>query len=279
MRILTKLLLGTAAVGAIYFAWNDANLKGVVGQYIENGDVLTLEARFTPEQIMSSYRHELLADSQHTFQEPSLKFAPYLLIEAKYTLPSKKTKEGIILWGMVDGEMVLNTETWEKTHGFRDSLLNDANRNDFKIMNALAKNGGILSREDLQKELHLEIETMEPWIESAKNKHLIIQKGNQLQLHFQDPKILVPPQTKIDQWLVTKPYNHAQRIPKQFSQKQIQKIAQAAFGSDFTIRTIKEVALPIYNINVLNPDGSVHSSFWNALNGQRLKPSSIDFAS
>jgi len=259
-----------------FWAWeNGSHIAEVIGPYVENGDFLTLEARYTPEQIMAAHKHELLVDEQHTFKEPSLKFHPYLLIEAKYTAPNNKTKEGTLLWSMVDGEMVINTETWEKTHGFQDALLVDANRNEFKILNALAKNGGSMTVDQLQKELHLEHDIIEPWIDSARSKHLIIQKGNELQLHFQNPKILVTPQTKISQWLVTKPYNHAQRIQKSFSRKQIEKISKAAFGTDFSVRSVKEVALPVYSIEVLNPDGSIHTSFWNALNGQRINPRSL----
>ena len=193
-------------------------------------------------------------------------------MEVKYIQPDKKTREGVVLWSMVDGEMVLNTDTWEKTHGFEDAINADASRTDYKLMNVLAKNKGSVSIDELQKELNVEPDTLEPWVESAVEKHLVILKGNQLHLHFQNPKILVTPQTKINQWLVTKPYNHAQRIAKQYSQSQIEKNARAAFGTDFTIRNSQEVFLPVYSIEVLNPDGSVMTSYWNALNGQRIVP-------
>ncbi len=39
-----------------------------------------------------------------------------------------------------------------------------------------------------------------------------------------------------------------------------------------TIRSEKEVFLPIYSIEVLNADGSVQVTDWNALNGQRIAP-------
>lgn len=273
----TLFFICAAMVGGFWIWQNNPQLSDIVSQYIENGDILTLEARYTPDQIMNAHSRELLIDNQHSFLESALKFHPYLLIEAKYTESNKKTREGTILWSLVDGEMVLDTDTWEKTHGFQDALLVDATRNEFKILNSLAKHHGSMTREELQKELHLEQEIFEPWIDSARNKHLIIQKGNNLQLHFQNPKILVTPQTRISQWLVTKPYNHAQRIPRRFSRKQIERLTKAAFGSDFTIRGVQEVSLPVYSIEVLNPDNSVHTSYWNALNGQRINPRTLAF--
>ncbi|MEC7839916.1 MAG: hypothetical protein VX777_07740 [Chlamydiota bacterium] len=271
------LLLSGTLIGGIWLFNNNPDLASTITQYIENGDFLTLEARYSPEDIMQAHRHELLVDDYHSYQEPSLKFHPYLLIEAKYTGKGQRTREGIILWSLVDGEMVLDTDTWSKTHGFQDALLVNATRNEFKILNVLAKYGGATSKEKLKKELNLEPEIFEPWIDSARGKHLIIQKGNHLFLHFQNPNILVTPQTKISQWLVTKPYNHAQRIPKRFSRKQVEKISKAAFGSNFTIRSMKEVALPVYSVEVLNPDGSLHTSFWNALNGQRINPRTLAY--
>ncbi len=70
--------------------------------------------------------------------------------------------------------------------------------------------------------------------------------------------------------MVSKPYNYAQRIAKKYSSSQIERIAKVAFGADFTIRGIKEVYLPVYQLEVQNPDGSIMTSFWNALTGDRI---------
>lgn len=279
MKLFSILIFFAALGGGGYWLWHHHDpFRNFFAEYIDNGDFLTLEARFKPEQIMETHQKELLIDDQHTFDVPSLKFHPYLLLEVKYSTPDRKSKEGVILWSLVDGEMVLNTESWEKTHGFEDAIRANANRNDFKIMNILAKHNGITTKDVLQKELHLDPEHFEPWIESTKQKHLVIQKGNVLQLHFQNPKISVAPQTKINQWLVTKPYNHAQRIHAKYNQGQIEKVAFAAFGSDFTIRNVSTVFLPIYGIDILNPDGSILTTFWNALNGKRIHPKYLELA-
>lgn len=270
MRRIALLILIVAIAGGGWWLWNEsAILRDTFLQYVENGELTTLEARYTPEHVMEKRRKELLPDSQHAYQDPVLKFYPHLLIEAKYTMPDKKTREGLILWGLVDGEMVLDGETWEMTHGFADAIDANASRADFKVMYALARNNGSCTREQMQKELHLDSDTLDPWIESVSQKHLVVQNGNEFQLHFQNPKILVTPQTKLKQALVSKSYQYSQCVGRKYSRVQVEKVAQAAFGPSFTIRNVSEVFLPVYGISVLNPDGSVHTTYWNAINGER----------
>jgi hypothetical protein len=273
MRRIIFIITAASALGVGWWLYNNhEHALGIVQQYVENGEFVTLEARYSPEQIMEAHRGELLVSAQHTFGDYGLKFHPYLMMEVKYAQPDKKPREGVLFWSLVDGEMVLNADTWEKTHGFEDAITANASRTDFKLMNALAKNKGTASFDQLQKELRVEKETLQSWIHSAIGKHLIIQTGNGLQLHFQDPKILVQPETTVSQWLVAKPYDNAQRIGRKYSNTQIRKVTTSAFGDDFKIRTMTEVFLPVYSIEVHNPDGSVRTSYWNALNGQKIQP-------
>lgn len=260
-------LLGTALW---WYSNPDNSLKEMFSQYVENGELLTLEAKYTTTQVMDDNRYDLLAGNQRTFKEPTLKYYPYLLMDVKYIQADKKSKEGVVLWGLIDGEMVLNTDSFDKTHGFEDSINANATATDFKILNLLAKNRGSLSYDELQKELKLDSDVIDPWIDSVRKKYLVVQKGNQLQLHFEDPKILVTPQTIFRQNIVSKPYSYEQRVSKKYSSSQVEKIAKAAFGVDFTIRSMKEIYLPVYHLEVQNPDGSVMGTFWNALNGKRI---------
>lgn len=263
-------LIVIAAVAGWWYWEHNPNLKSSIEQYVATGDFLTLEGRFTAEQLMDKYRGELLKDENHTFQEPTLKFYPYLLIDAKYSSNDRKTKEGFILFGQCDGEMVLDTENWDTTHGFEDAINAGATRTDFRVMHALAKHNGSLTRDELLEELHVEKETLDPWVDSALKKHLIVANGSELSLHFQNPKILVTPETRFKTAIVTKQQKNMQRIPKKYSASQIEKITQAAFGPGFTIRKINEIYLPIYSLSVLNPDGTIFTTYWNALNGKRL---------
>jgi hypothetical protein len=273
IRLPTLFLILALVVGGWWLWQPHIEWKDVVYQYVENGEITTLESKLTPTQIMDAHQQELLgSNNRRTYQDPIYKYYPHLLLDIKYT-EDKKSREGVVLWSLIDGEMVLNTETWETTHGFKDCLDCEANRQDFKILQALAKRGGTLSLDELQKELHVERDLLESGIESARQKHLIVQKGTIVQLHFENPKLLVMPQTQIKQHVVSRPIQNTQRTPKVYSRSQIIAMAKAAFGSDFTIRSEQEIFLPVYTLGVLNPDGSVHTSDWNAITGQRMGPS------
>lgn len=262
-------LFGTAA----WWLWDqNTQVREFIQSTLTHQQFLTLEARFSAEQIMEQHRNELLGDNEHTFETPILQFSPYLLLEIKYSLADKKTREGVILWGMEDGEMVLSTESWETTRGFDDLIATGATRADFRIVNALASKTGSMTYEELQKALLVEPDLIEEWLQSARQKKLIVQRGNLYQLHFQNPKLVVAPVTKMSQGLVTKPDHYAKQLSARFQEDQIIRTAQAAFGNEFTIRNAKTVFLPIYRLPVRNPDGSLRSSDWNALNGRRIYP-------
>lgn len=270
-------LLTVASLGGGLY-WVDKHhpeYKNVVLDYINSGKFHTLEARYTSEQIMQTNRKELLRTDKHKFLEPSLKFFPYLMMDVKYTKDNSHTGEGVILWDLTDGEMVLDTKNWEKTHGFGDCISAGAERYEFKILNVLADKGGSLDRVSLIRALQIESNVLDVWIDSCRKKKLIVQAGNCYRLHFENPVLSIIPETNIHDRLVTKPYKGAERVHKRFSAKQIQKTTMCAFGNDFAIRNTQDVFLPVYSITVQNPDGSLHTSYWNALNGKILNKNSM----
>ncbi|MDP1881189.1 MAG: hypothetical protein Q8K60_09655 [Parachlamydiaceae bacterium] len=259
-----------------WWIWNEdllSNWKEQLFNYIDNRDIATLESRFTPEEILDRHRQSILGSDKEgkSIKNTSLMYYPYLLLEVKF-MADQKPKEGSLLWGMTDGEIVLNTSTWETTHGFRDCLECHANRNDFKILQSLAKYNGGVSIEELQKELKIEREVLDPWIEETKKKHLIVVKGNFVQLHFEQPKLLVNPQTHIKEPIVSKPQGMNQKATRNFGRSQILTLAKAAFGNEFKIRSEEEIYLPVFRFEVFNYDGSVQVSEWNALTGQKIIP-------
>lgn len=271
MRTIILALMFLLLVAGGYWSWNyQPKVRSKVEDLLSSATFQTLEVRFSAETIMDAHRKELLKDVDHVFLEPALKFVPYLLMDVKYNRSHDKTGEGIILWGLVDGEMVINTGTWEKTHGFTDCIASNATRHEFKIINALASRGGSWDRDGLSKFLNIENNILDTWVDSCRKKSLIVQNGNTYRLHLQNPKLQVVPETKLDQWLVTKPTKHAFRVKKRYRASQIENIARAAFGNDFAIRKTTEIFLPVYSIVVQNPDGSQMTTYWNALNGKRL---------
>jgi hypothetical protein len=268
-RFLT--IFAVVAIGIVILLGSNSNFHEVLQKYVENGEVVTLESRFSPEQIMRLHQEVLLPNKNYTFEDPSLLFHPYLLMDVKFTQSNGRTKEGIILWSMVDGEMVLDADTWQKTHGFSDAILADASRNDMVILQWLShQKDGKVYMNQLQKSLNLEPTVAEKMVKQAEAKYLVTMKKNMVALHFENPTFNVMPLTQMNQRLVTKPYNDGKRVEARYYRKQIEKIAKASFGKDFTIRSSQVVYLPVYNIQVLNPDGSHLSSRWNALTGQQI---------
>lgn len=269
-RFLLIGLILALAIGSLYWFLADNSPFHSLKSYVENGDVLTLETRYSADELMEEHRRELIGNSSRTYQEPQLYFHPYVLMDVKYFDKNHKTKQGTILWGLMDGEMVLNTDPWNTTNGFEDAINANATPQEFRLLNALADHKGSLTREKLQKQLNLEQDPLTALIDSSKQKQLIVVKGNDVSLHFEDPLFNVLPQTKLASQLVIKPYHQGKKLSPKYSSSKIERIAKAAFGSEFTIRSLKEVYLPVFRISVLNPDGSLLITDWNALTGNRL---------
>ncbi len=271
MRFLFFLfILGAFGYGAWQISGTHPELKDSLEKLLPASDLHTLEIRYTAEQIMLTHRKDLLKTHAHKYLESQLRFYPYILMEVKFCKTPKKTQESLILWDLCDGEMVLETKGWEKTHGFGDCIRAGTDRQEFKVINVLAKKGGKCDREDLLQGLHLDSTILDRLIDSLKRKQLVVFSGNEYRLHLQKPQLKASPETKINERLVTKTWKKAHKIPKRFSLFQITKLAQAAFGDDFAIRHTSDVYLPVHSIVVQNPDGSLHTSLWNALTGQEI---------
>jgi hypothetical protein len=271
MRLLFTLCsLGATCYGLWWISETRPELRTKVEEILNVGSFNTLEVRYPASQIMAMHQRRLLKDNRHKYLEPSMKFYPYLLMEVKYTVSSKKTKESVILWDLSDGEMVIETKQWKKTHGFGDCISANTDRHEFRIIHSLASKGGAADRETLAKILHVDNEVLDAWIEGCRRKQLVVQSGNRLRLHLEKPLLQSIPTTKIEERLVTKPHRNTERVPSLFSLSQIEKISRAAFGSDFAIRKTIDLYLPVHCIVVQNPDGSIHTSHWNALNGKQM---------
>jgi hypothetical protein len=277
MRFLfTLLTLAAACYGVWWLAATKPEVKNKVNEILNTGSFNTLEMRYTANQIMETNRRHLLKDNRHKYLEASMKFYPYLLLEVKYAVSDRKTREGVILWDLIDGEMVLDTKEWDKTHGFGDCINANIDPYEFRIINTLVNKGGAADREALFKSLHVDSEVLDSWIESCRRKKLIVQSGNGYRLHLENPKLKITPATKLDERLVTKPQRNTEKISSRYSLSQIERITRAAFGKEFAIRNTTDIYLPVHCIVVQNPDGSIHTSHWNALNGKRLQANSVE---
>ncbi len=261
-------LLAVAGGGYWYYHHNP-EVKNLVNEYLHQGEFHTLEVRYSAEEIMAREKKQLIKTPQHSFLPAVIKFHPYALMEVKYSA-DQQTKEGVMLWSLVDGELILNTENWQSTHGFADCINAKATKEEFRLLNLLSRKGGHADREMIIRDLKMENDVLDRLVEGCRQKKLLVQKGNQYRLHFSNPRLALTPETKLDQWLVSKSYTGMERAEKRFSLSEIEKVACNAFDSDFTIRHTTEIYLPIYVIGVQNPDGSVMTTQWNALNGKRV---------
>jgi hypothetical protein len=121
--LLLLLILGSMTAGG-WYTWDKVDfVRNIIENKLLAKEFRTLELRYSADQIIQNHREELLKDDHYSLLDPELLFHPYLLMEVKYSKPNNLTGEGILLWGLIDGEMVLDTQTWEKTHGFEDCLL------------------------------------------------------------------------------------------------------------------------------------------------------------
>jgi len=267
IRLIVNIIIFAGLVYGGFWLWNNnPTVRNFVQDKLETGKFLTLEEQFSSEQIMAANEQELLKDESYTFLEPDLIFYPYLLMEVKYVASGDKTGEGMLLWGLDNGEMVIDATTWERSHGFEDAINSGASRNDFKLLNIIAKNRGTVTRETLANTLNIEGAILDSWLDAARKKQLIIRSGDGYRIHLNKPRLNVDPITKINTWLVTKPFKGVNKMPRQYSKSQVENVCKAAFA----IRNVSEVFLPVYIIRVMNPDGSVFTTYWNALNGKRI---------
>ncbi len=248
--------------------------KKLIRKGLAFNKISTLEANFFPEEIIRTNKELLIACTHGTLSTPQLMFFPYLLLDVKFSqggIFKSDTNEGFVLWSLVDGEMVLDTSTWERSKGFEDCLIFSANKENFKILKTLSFLGGVASRENLYSILGESKKKVDAWISDCCYKNLVTTNGSKVRLHFKHPKLEIRPYTEFKHPIVS------YKIPKnikikhqEYSPAQVKEIAYLAFGPDFVIRREKKIFIPVYELTIVNPDGSIWVSYWNAINNKRL---------
>jgi len=271
MRFLyTLFTLAMGGAGLFYLAEKNPQLKEKAEEILNFRTTTAMEIRYGADQIMEKEQRALLREKGARFLDPELTFVPYLVLEVKYN-DGRRTKEGVILWDLTDGEMVLDTKSWEKTHGFADCILTGAHRGEVEIVTLLAKKGGSLDQKTIADHLEIDLPMAELLLSSCQKKNLILSTGSsRYRLHLENPKLTSTPETSIDIPLASKGYKRASRAPSQYSIYQVKKIAQLAFGESFSIRKSSEIFLPVHRICVQQGSGAIETTSYNALTGKRL---------
>jgi hypothetical protein len=275
MRLINSLLMAVLLVVCGLFLWiyNDSVVETIDSWTRgKNDEIITLEARYSPLQILSLIKKKHVEDENLTSANPSLFFRPYLMMHVKFPGNDGKIQSGVLLWSLVDGEAVINGDTWEMTNGFSDTIANHASKEEFRLLEVLSHNGGSITKAELQKRLKMDDEHLEKLLTDAKADHLLLEKDGRYSLTFSNSKIDISPQTHFSEPLATKVYSHALREQASFDKHQIETIAVSAFGSSFTVEKTQEVYLPVYAIETPSKQekGGVLTTYWNGLTGKQL---------
>ena len=269
-----SLLLFVAACG--YCAWYGVEHYDELIAYVSPSQraekpILTFEASCTPEELMKSHEKELVKDANHALSKANVQFLPFLLMDVKYVRPDKKTEEAKLIWSMENGEMVLDTQSFETTHGFEDCIKAKALDDDFRILHEVQRHNGQMTKEALCQALGMDPDIVFERLEALRRKHLVAIRGDMVRIHLDSPLLHVQPQTKVYHYFVTKIVPGTSEIVPHYSKDQIRRIAQACFGPDFAIRQEHILYVPIFQINVQNPDGSTQKTYWNAVTCKRIE--------
>jgi hypothetical protein len=248
---------------------NLSEITSVCFSKMGSSELPTFEIRYSADAIMETHRSELIKNDNYRFLETNLIFYPYLLMKVKY-IKDNRTEEGDLLFSLSDGEMVLDSRSWEKTHGYQDCLLVDAEEEEFKILKAITEFGGFIDKDKIAQKFKNDPKTIEKAIESCTKKNLIVLQGNKYRLHLRNPIFAKYPVTYFAETFVTHKTKSAEKARKNYSTSEIISLTKRAFGSHFAIRSHEELFLPVYSVKVQNPDGSILTTEWNALTGAAL---------
>lgn len=229
----------------------------------------TFETALTPEELLAHHAKTLLPTKQHTFGSSTLHLAPLLLLQIKYSPDGRSTIATSMLWDMIDGELVLDTNSFDHTQGFADCITSQAGADDFRILHLLTKKGA-LSKEQIAQELGTDSDVILNRIDNLRKRHLVISANDIVRVHVETPLLRVDPATAITRPFVQRKVMHKEELQATYTKKEIEQLVKAAFGQDVAIRSSRLIFVPIYEIEVLNPDGSVRRTFWNAISGKEL---------
>ncbi len=264
MRLISTLLtLGALGYGLWWVNEKHPELKDHALELLNTRTFSAFESRYTSKQIL---------EKSNASGEAQLQFYPYLLMDVKFTNPADQTEEGTILWDLVEGEMVLDTKNWKKTHGFADCIHAKADKHEYMILSAISSIGGKADKQALSRSLNTEPTLVATWIEKCKRKKLIVQQGQNYRIHLQNPLVQVKASTFVTTPLITKAQKHREKIQRRFSPAEVKRAAEAAFGADFAIRSAHEVCLPVYSITSQNAEGVFQTTLWNGISGQKYTP-------
>lgn len=279
MKAFFLLVIFSALSFAAYYGYlHRAEVEDFLPVVSHEDTIDTFENAFSAEDFLSRHAKTLLPTKQHTFGATRLFFCPHLFLQVKHSPDGRSTMASAMLWNLIDGELVLDTNSFEETQGFADCLSSKAGADDFRILLLLSRKGA-LTKDQIVQELGTDTQVVCDRIEDMRKRHLVVVASDVVRLHVESPLIKNDPSTAITRPLVQRKITKDDKLLPVYSKQDIEYLVKSAFGQDVAIRTSRLVFVPLYEIQILNPDGSIRRTFWNAVSGKELwknkSPSSI----
>lgn len=278
MRIISTLItVATLAYGYMWFSKNYPSVTDGTLTYISGKEQVGIRPVYTPEQVLDRHANALTRNGGIIAGDVEIVYIPVLLMNVKYADTFYTTGEGVLLFDLMDGEMVLNMNTYEKTHGLADCLRSKASKHECKVVSLMAKKGGQLGRESIRRGLRVDADLVDEWVDNCRQKKLIVPSGNGYRLHMQNPKLPNCPVTYVDNPLTTFRSKRFTGKKAHFEKTHIPELCSAFFGTDFGIKNDEVAYLPIYRINVEGLDKHITTLYFNSISGKPIPKDGINF--
>lgn len=278
MRIISTLItVATLAYGYMWFSKNYPTITDGTLSFVSGQELTGIRPIYTPEQVLDRHATNLTRHGGVISGDPDILYVPVLLLNVKYADTFYTTGEGVLLFDLLDGEMILNINTLEKTHGLADCLRAQASKHECKVISLMAKKGGQLGRESIKRGLRVDMDLVDEWVDNCRQKKLIVPSGNGYRLHMQNPRLPNSPVTYVDNPLTTFRSKRFSGRKPQFDTAHIPSLCTAFFGSDFGIKTQEIAYLPIYRINVEGLDKDITTLYFNSISGKPIPKEAINF--
>lgn len=236
-----------------------------------NSPTLALTPKYDLQHALNAIEPTLRSQQYILAQQTKTEYLPLAILSIKYPTSSySTTKEGIEIWDLFQGEMVLHANVWDLSHGFSDCLTQLVTADEFSILLVLSQQNGALSLNTLARKLALEPEHLEKTLQNCTRKHLVLEKDGSYKIHMHKPLLHISPETVIHSPLTTEKKSITNKLPKKYSVNKIGKIAETCFGPGFHIKEKTEVCLPIYVFTIKSADGSLSQRYFNSFNGKEM---------
>ncbi|RDB31734.1 hypothetical protein [Candidatus Similichlamydia laticola] len=222
----------------------------------------TLSTQALSESLYQQYPEASLLDIRQ-------EFVPYLKLRANHIQESLSVESGVILWSLRDGEMVLNTKTWGKTHGLGDCLRARVNAKELQLLRFVSQQERhtiALSR--LQNIFRQQGEKQtELALESCIDKGLLVRQGSHVMLYFHNPIWPSLPYTQENRLIAWTSLERRQTIQAMFHAENVLPFIEQLFvGKQLRVRSYQIVFLPIYRL-LFKWKGETQSLYLNGITG------------